>query len=260
MTENSKDTPNRKNAFESIAEMDLEPYCKNGWSDRIGLEKVSQSKKDDFTGINSCRKWPCEYGRTCKFLHIPTGKRIKQIKPNTKNYNIHRSGVGTCRKEPDPLSCTKERGPGEEEGRRRSQDQGEERQKLEEGKQRIRKQTKTKIAKTKIAETVRGKRLFPRENTTEEEEGQQVRERLGRRLPKGGKESLRQQSGQTSTKVRESQTRSRQQMTRQEDAMKDIAFTTFNLKTRITEFKVDMEKEWTPYSMGKQGKRVTKRF
>ena len=77
-TENSKDTPNRKNAFESIAEMDLEQYCKSGWSDRIGLEKVSQSKKDDFTGINPCRKWPCEYGRTCKFLHIPTGKRIKQ--------------------------------------------------------------------------------------------------------------------------------------------------------------------------------------
>ena len=33
-----------------------------------------------------------------------------------------------------------------------------------------------------------------------------------------------------------------------------------NLKTRITEFKVDTEKEWTPYSMSKRGKRVTKQF
>ena len=33
-----------------------------------------------------------------------------------------------------------------------------------------------------------------------------------------------------------------------------------NLKTRITEFKADTEKELTPYSMGKRGKRVTKQF
>ena len=28
-----------------------------------------------------------------------------------------------------------------------------------------------------------------------------------------------------------------------------------NLKTRITEFKVDMKREWTPYTMSKRGKR-----
>ena len=33
-----------------------------------------------------------------------------------------------------------------------------------------------------------------------------------------------------------------------------------NLKTRITEFKVDTNREWTPYTMSKRGKRVTKRF
>ena len=51
-----RDTPKRKNVFKPIAAMDLEQYCKSGWSDRIGLEKVSQSKKDDFTGIGPCRK------------------------------------------------------------------------------------------------------------------------------------------------------------------------------------------------------------
>ena len=71
-----RDTPERKHAFEPIAEMDLEQYCKSRWSDRIGLEKVPQSKKDDFTVIGPCRKWPCEYGRTCRFLHVPMGKQI----------------------------------------------------------------------------------------------------------------------------------------------------------------------------------------
>ena len=40
----------------------------------------------------------------------------------------------------------------------------------------------------------------------------------------------------------------------------DLGVISINLKTKITEFKVDTEKEWTPYSMGKRGKKVTKRF
>jgi hypothetical protein len=40
----------------------------------------------------------------------------------------------------------------------------------------------------------------------------------------------------------------------------DLGVISINLKPRITEFKVDTEKEWTPYSMGKRSKRVTKRF
>ena len=185
----------RKHA-ESIAEMDLKQYCESGWADRIGLEKVSQSKKDNFTGINPCRKWPCEFGRTCKFLHIPTGKKLKPNKLDPKTYNKLCSGVGESRKAPSPISGTKERGPGAEKGGRRSQEQREERQKLEERRERVRKQ-----AKTKIAETLRGMRSFSRENTAEEE-GQQVRERLGRGLPQGGKEGLRERGVQAREKVR----------------------------------------------------------
>ena len=40
----------------------------------------------------------------------------------------------------------------------------------------------------------------------------------------------------------------------------DLGVISINLKTRITEFKVDTKKEWTPYTMSKRGKRVTKRF
>ena len=60
-TGTTKDTPCRKSKLESIPEMDLRQYCDSGLADKIGLEKVSQSKKDDFTGIQPCHKWPCEF-------------------------------------------------------------------------------------------------------------------------------------------------------------------------------------------------------
>ena len=40
----------------------------------------------------------------------------------------------------------------------------------------------------------------------------------------------------------------------------DLGVISINLKTRVTEFKVDTKREWTPYTMSKRGKRVAKRF
>ena len=40
----------------------------------------------------------------------------------------------------------------------------------------------------------------------------------------------------------------------------DLGVISINLKSNVTGFKVDTNKEWTPYTMSKRGKRVAKRF
>ena len=40
----------------------------------------------------------------------------------------------------------------------------------------------------------------------------------------------------------------------------DLGVISINLKPNVTGFKVDTNKEWTPYAMSKRGKRVAKRF
>ena len=46
-----------------MTEMDLHEYTESGLSDKIGLEKVSKAKQEDYSGILPCRRWPCKYGR-----------------------------------------------------------------------------------------------------------------------------------------------------------------------------------------------------
>ena len=104
------DKSNRTSILETVTSMDLREYTESGLSDKIGMERVSKKKQEDYDGILPCRRWPCEYRRRCKFLHVPLGKEFKTKGIRPKNNNNFFSGV----------SRTKQRSQRHKEGGERS--------------------------------------------------------------------------------------------------------------------------------------------
>ena len=107
------DESNRTSILETVTSMDLREYTESGLSDKIGMEKVSKKKQEEYDGVLPSRRWPCEYWKRCKFLHVPLGKDLKNKGIRPKNNNNLYSGVGPCEGTPGTQHGPEKRSQGE---------------------------------------------------------------------------------------------------------------------------------------------------